>query len=66
MADIPALLAALDVFTRAPDRAAIEKANHWLQDFQHSVNTVSPMDLRRPPPNQFNLSTLSVGGLEHV
>ncbi|KAI9445107.1 ARM repeat-containing protein [Lactarius indigo] len=36
MADIQALLAALDVFTRAPDKASLEKANAWLQDFQHS------------------------------
>lgn len=37
MADIPALLAALDVFTRTPDKASLDKANNWLQDFQHSV-----------------------------
>jgi hypothetical protein len=43
MADIQALLAALDVFTRAPDKASLEKANAWLQDFQHSVNTISPV-----------------------
>ncbi|KAF8269335.1 hypothetical protein EI94DRAFT_1799355 [Lactarius quietus] len=36
MADIQALLAALDVFSRAPDKASLEKANAWLQDFQHS------------------------------
>ncbi|KAJ4486020.1 armadillo-type protein [Lentinula aciculospora] len=36
MADIPALLAALDVFTRTPDKASLDKANNWLQDFQHS------------------------------
>ncbi|KAI0274761.1 ARM repeat-containing protein [Gloeopeniophorella convolvens] len=36
MADLQALLAALDVFTRAPDKASLEKANAWLQDFQHS------------------------------
>jgi len=33
MAEIQALLAALDVFTRAPDKASLEKANAWLQDF---------------------------------
>jgi hypothetical protein len=37
MADIQDLLAALDVFTRAPDKASLERANSWLQDFQHSV-----------------------------
>ncbi|KIK70888.1 hypothetical protein GYMLUDRAFT_32963 [Collybiopsis luxurians FD-317 M1] len=36
MADIPALLAALDVFTRTPDKASLDKANNWLQEFQHS------------------------------
>jgi len=38
MADIQALLSALDVFGRAPDKTSIERANSWLQDFQHSVN----------------------------
>ena len=37
MADIQQLLSVLDVFGRAPDRDALEKANAWLQDFQHSV-----------------------------
>lgn len=36
MADIQALLAALNVFTRAPDKTSLENANSWLQDFQHS------------------------------
>ncbi|CAA7258638.1 unnamed protein product [Cyclocybe aegerita] len=36
MTDIQALLSALDVFSRAPDKASIERANSWLQDFQHS------------------------------
>lgn len=31
-----ALLAALDVFTRAPDKEQLDRANTWLQDFQHS------------------------------
>ncbi|TFK30359.1 mRNA transport regulator [Coprinopsis marcescibilis] len=34
MADIQALLSALDVFSRAPDKASLESANSWLQDFQ--------------------------------
>jgi hypothetical protein len=38
MSDIQALLAALDVFARAPDKAQLETANSWLQDFQHSVS----------------------------
>ncbi|THV07689.1 ARM repeat-containing protein [Dendrothele bispora CBS 962.96] len=36
MANISELLSALDVFTRTPDKASLEKANTWLQDFQHS------------------------------
>ncbi|KAF5385512.1 hypothetical protein D9757_005366 [Collybiopsis confluens] len=36
MADISAVLAALDVFTRTPDKASLDKANSWLQEFQHS------------------------------
>lgn len=43
MADIQALLSALDVFSRAPDKASLERANSWLQDFQHSVNCLSPV-----------------------
>ncbi len=34
-----AVLDALDVFSRAPDKDQLERANAWLQDFQHSVNT---------------------------
>ncbi|KAF9244609.1 armadillo-type protein [Melanogaster broomeanus] len=36
MDSIQALLSALDVFTRAPDKASLENANSWLQEFQHS------------------------------
>ncbi|KDQ63496.1 hypothetical protein JAAARDRAFT_169378 [Jaapia argillacea MUCL 33604] len=36
MADIQTLLSVLDVFSRAPDKASLETANSWLQDFQHS------------------------------
>ncbi|KAH9982567.1 ARM repeat-containing protein [Lactifluus volemus] len=54
MSDIQALLAALDVFTRAPDKALLEKANSWLQDFQHSSQawTTCNLILRSPdvPP----------------
>lgn len=39
MAGVQAVLSALDVFSRAPDKLALENANIWLQDFQHSVNT---------------------------
>jgi transportin-3 len=41
-ANIQALLSALSVFTRAPDKTSLENANSWLQDFQHSVNALSP------------------------
>ena len=37
-ANVQAVLSALDVFSRAPEKAALEQANTWLQDFQHSVN----------------------------
>ncbi|KAL0071926.1 Nuclear import receptor [Marasmius tenuissimus] len=37
MTDIQAVLSALEVFTQTPDKAALEKANLWLQDFQHST-----------------------------
>ncbi|RDB28567.1 Uncharacterized protein C11G11.07 [Hypsizygus marmoreus] len=36
MADIQALLSALEVFSKAPDKVSLERANSWLQDFQHS------------------------------
>ena len=43
MSDIQALLSALEVFNGAPDKASLERANSWLQDFQHSVNCLSPV-----------------------
>ncbi|KAF9044615.1 ARM repeat-containing protein [Hymenopellis radicata] len=36
MDSIQTVLSALDVFSRAPDKASLETANSWLQDFQHS------------------------------
>ncbi|THH18937.1 hypothetical protein EW146_g2139 [Bondarzewia mesenterica] len=45
MADIQALLSALDVFSRAPDKASLEKANAWLQDFQHSPEAWSTCNI---------------------
>lgn len=38
MADIQAVISALDVFSRTPDKSQLERANTLLQDFQHSVN----------------------------
>ncbi|KAJ7225605.1 armadillo-type protein, partial [Mycena pura] len=34
--DIQAVLSAIDVFSRAPDKLSLDQANTWLQDFQHS------------------------------
>ncbi|OSC99478.1 ARM repeat-containing protein [Trametes coccinea BRFM310] len=34
--NVQAVIAALEVFSGAPEKAAIEQANTWLQDFQHS------------------------------
>ncbi|PPQ73527.1 hypothetical protein CVT26_010338 [Gymnopilus dilepis] len=50
MANMQDLLSALDVFSRAPDKASIERANSWLQDFQHSPEAWSTCDvlLRSP------------------
>jgi transportin-3 len=39
MAEIQALFSCLDVFARAPDKASLDAANIWLQNFQHSVNS---------------------------
>ncbi|KAF8168205.1 armadillo-type protein [Crassisporium funariophilum] len=55
MADIQALLSALEVFARAPDKASIERANSWLQDFQHSPDAWSTCNVlllspEAPPP----------------
>ncbi|KAL0951319.1 hypothetical protein HGRIS_008025 [Hohenbuehelia grisea] len=36
MADLQGLLNALNVFSQTPDKAALDQANSWLQDFQHS------------------------------
>ncbi|KAH9944146.1 ARM repeat-containing protein [Epithele typhae] len=36
MANVQAVLSALEVFSRVPEKAALEQANTWLQDFQHS------------------------------
>lgn len=39
MTEIQAVISCLDVFSRAPDKASLDAANTWLQDFQHSVNS---------------------------
>ena len=41
MTDMQALLSAIDVFGRAPDKLSLDTASTWLQDFQHSVNPLS-------------------------
>ncbi|PPQ92687.1 hypothetical protein CVT25_013994 [Psilocybe cyanescens] len=43
--NIQTLLSALDVFSRAPDKASLERANSWLQDFQHSPQSWETCDL---------------------
>ncbi|KAH9487030.1 hypothetical protein JR316_0001096 [Psilocybe cubensis] len=48
--DIPTLLSALDVFTRTPDKASLERANSWLQDFQHSPQSWETCDLLLSSP----------------
>jgi len=42
MADVQAVISALQIFNGAPDKASLEAASTWLQDFQHSVNYLSP------------------------
>lgn len=54
--NVQAVLNALDVFGRAPDKASLDTANAWLQDFQHSVNTFrtdSPPPPDHPLPARF-------------
>ncbi|ETW87387.1 hypothetical protein HETIRDRAFT_431738 [Heterobasidion irregulare TC 32-1] len=51
MADIQALLAALDVFSRAPDKPSLDKANAWLQDFQHSPEAWSTCNILLRSPD---------------
>ena len=66
MSDIQALLAALDVFTRAPDKTLLEKANTWLQDFQHSVNTLSPVAHRLRPLTRHHPPVLIVSSVDDL
>ncbi|KAH8102540.1 ARM repeat-containing protein [Cristinia sonorae] len=42
---IQAVLSALDVFSQAPDKAALSSANTWLQDFQHSSEAWSTCNI---------------------
>ncbi|KIJ45201.1 hypothetical protein M422DRAFT_779110 [Sphaerobolus stellatus SS14] len=39
--DVAAVLSALAVFGTATDKAAIQQANSWLQEFQHSVSALT-------------------------
>ncbi|PPQ62738.1 hypothetical protein CVT24_000432 [Panaeolus cyanescens] len=45
MEDIQAVLSALEVFNRAPDKTSLERANSWLQDFQHSPESWSTCNI---------------------
>lgn len=49
-ANVQTVLSALDVFSSAPDKISLENANTWLQDFQHSVNTLLWSNVPRPQP----------------
>ncbi|KAI0348375.1 ARM repeat-containing protein [Trametopsis cervina] len=42
---VEAVLNALDVFGRAPDKASLERVNTWLQDFQHSPEAWSTCNI---------------------
>ena len=72
MADIQALISALDVFSRAPDKASLESANSWLQDFQHSVNAspfLSPVAsnlIRDQRPSDYQSPSSSPFGIGYV
>ncbi|CAL1695258.1 unnamed protein product [Somion occarium] len=45
MADVQTVLSALEVFTGNPDKASLETANNWLQDFQHSSEAWSTCNI---------------------
>ncbi|KAG6381097.1 hypothetical protein JVT61DRAFT_5494 [Boletus reticuloceps] len=55
MDNIQPLLSALEVFTRAPDKVTLENANSWLQEFQHSVNPLSPLAHSSDPQSDLAL-----------
>ncbi|TDL28505.1 ARM repeat-containing protein [Rickenella mellea] len=45
MADVQAVLSALDVLNQASDKTSFERANAWLQDFQHSPDAWSTCNI---------------------
>ena len=42
MAEVQAVLSALEALNQPGNRVAFKNANAWLQDFQHSVNNFAP------------------------
>lgn len=61
MADVQAVLSALNAFNQPSDKASFEKANAWLQDFQHSVNILSPLVQRATPADSRRIPERSLG-----
>ncbi|KAF7347911.1 hypothetical protein MVEN_01549000 [Mycena venus] len=51
MADVQAVLSALAVFDGAPDKVSLERANTWLQDFQHSPDAWATCNVLLLTPN---------------
>ncbi|KAJ7900248.1 armadillo-type protein [Mycena olivaceomarginata] len=51
MADVQAVLSALAVFDGVPDKASLERANTWLQDFQHSPDAWATCNVLLLTPN---------------
>lgn len=45
-ASVKAVLQALQVFSGQPDKASLESANRWLQDFQHTVRHLGSLCTR--------------------
>ena len=43
MDEVQTVEEALNVFSRTPDKDQLDRANRWLQEFQHSVNTAFPL-----------------------
>ncbi|KAF8213141.1 armadillo-type protein [Mycena galopus ATCC 62051] len=51
MADVQAVLSALAVFEGAPNKASLDRANTWLQDFQHSPDAWATCNALLLTPN---------------
>ncbi len=53
---ISAVLAALQVFSGQPNKASIDAANQWLQEFQHTVSVISLSAESRSKPSRIAAS----------